>query len=856
MANNIGKTNKYSNLLKTVNPWNKPQEQTIWQEDIKKAFSDFWYSPDNWDLSYWSTIPVSQKWKLMSELKSRRDGDLKNSANSSPKQLTNDQISALYSEYWFKLPQNQADFDWVRKNFPDDEKKFRSILDEHRDNTNQLQKIKNKQNIDQLKNWAQPTNQSANDWQGWPGDTYNWTDPATGKPTTAGVWTPTLVKAHFPSQYQLIQFTGDPNWAATWDQKTVWLLNNNTKTIQPFLSMDAIKAAYWDNYDQAIKSIAKVDPKETLSGWYLGDFSLLGNNYWIKEDGNIKTPEFWTQDIASRYWQQANEQTTTTGYTALDGYLNMLKSAGGAGISTDTLNSVLSDPQQMAMYIWAFTYWGYSLNDIYADMKKKDMVNQGNSSYNDISVINPTMKKEDYVNTQKWQEWQQIAALQPPQNIGKVSSSFFNSGITALPDEAFKTLVPALDPNSPEFKDKLSQISDMSHDMLIQQLTAKTEADKAKAQNDYNNFKDYIDKIFGYKLSSDALEWWNQINNLNEQMENQGIAWSGIENQKIDTLLKTERMNDQSNKALKAMYQSQNRDIDYYTKYASPDEIQKMNEEDAASWLDRSQWRSVQWWLAPADPNQWSLDALKQKYPGKTDDELQRILSQTVDENGNFRSDLYSNLESNKENIQYGGNLQTQFWQGTVDPVTGNQIKAWESAEEYKARMLYDKNLQDQKKAAAPYTMTDPNDPFGNLGVDNSLSKLPTGNNFSWYTGYKSTWYTGSNIDRNTLIQWSSLPTAGPSGANKTNNITIPKWLASWSVPISWAKYNTKQSQTSNFSNITPKNWTLYWVPKNTNPAQWLTRVPNTSYLKNYNSNQVTKYNWWVYLNKGVKQTW
>jgi hypothetical protein len=53
----------------------------------------------------------------------------------------------------------------------------------------------------------------------------------------------------------------------------------------------------------------------------------------------------------------------------------------------------------MAKYIGAMAYGGYSLNDVYSDIKRKDLISKGDQSLANTQVIDPSLTKQQYLNT-------------------------------------------------------------------------------------------------------------------------------------------------------------------------------------------------------------------------------------------------------------------------------------------------------------------------------------------------------------------------------------------------------------------------------------------------------------------------
>jgi hypothetical protein len=126
-----------------------------------------------------------------------------------------------------------------------------------------------------------------------------------------------------------------------------------------------------------------------------------------------------------------------------------------------------------------------------------------------------------------------------------------------------------------------------------------------------------------------------------------------MQNEAVDDMLKRSRQGDSISRD-KKLSEEEAKMVTHYSKYGTPEEIQKLISEDQAKGLPRDQWRATQWGLVPSQEvlNSLDLAALKQKYPGKTDAELQRLKDGILDQNGNYRSELYqkkmNSLESER----------------------------------------------------------------------------------------------------------------------------------------------------------------------------------------------------------------
>lgn len=857
-----GKTKQFQNLsnqVKSQTQQSKPQEPTISEEQITQLFDDFWYQPERADITYWSHQPEADKTKLVNELKARRDEEKTAEKESKIKQqwpshLTDKQITSIYSEYGFPLPKSSADFEFVRQNFPDDENKIRAIFDEKRKQMDSMMKIQGKNTIDNIKQQTTPMNQNNGillNWQwGWQWGKFAWQWGNYDWQWGPFNWTSTNeTKWVIPSRYVPIKFTGDPTPEGEGDERTIWLLDSQTKQIQPFLSMDAFQNFYGDNAATALKKVVELDPKDILPDGPGGDFIILGNNYWINDNGQVPVVDANPQQIKSLYGKTFDQQAVSKAYSAVDGFMDLLVKNGWSGIDSNVINGILNDQAQMAKYISAFAFWGYSLNDVYSDLKRKDLINKGDQSLTWIQVIDPSLTKQEFLKTNNWQISQWVATIIPPASIGWMNSSLLNSPIMQLPDEAFKILVPPIDMNSQDFKDQMDKVQSAFHDILIDQVNANTEAAKAAADDKYNTFREYVDKTYGWKLSADATQWWQQLQKITSGNAEAWLAGSWIEREQTDNLLKTVREQDKQIREQK-VYDTENAESAKVQASASPEEIQRMNQEDQAKGLPKTEWRAYRWGLIPSDSMLASLDInkLKEQYPNASEADLNLLRWEILDENGNYRSTLYQNRTDNLNRVKYGWTMNDKL------STTG-------SLKDFKEKAVLGKNLAEQAKAAAPYTQTDPNNPWDNLGksttgIPSSLTgdnktQTPTAPKFdTWSVQEQAKIDMASGVKKAAEAAWnvgSTLPTNQP----KTN--------------ASWQTYIPNVESMKNFTNITSPdaNKKIYGTPIKTpavttptDPTSWRLKIPNLDIMKKYSSNQYDRIWSSVYLKSWVKQNW
>jgi len=239
-----------------------------------------------------------------------------------------------------------------------------------------------------------------------------------------------------------------------------------------------------------------------------------------------------------------------------------------------------------------------------------------------------------------------------------------NLSISQYKDEAFRTLIPQLNPGTPEYQAAMDAIDSSFYDILKAQMTAQTQQEQQIANTKYTELQDYLKKNLGITISNNAMKGWEQLQGIKNTAGGQGIAGSGMEAESMDDYLRTIRSADAASRSDSA-YKSKSEKQTYYLNYATPAEIKALVDSDPAT--------AKAWGLVPSDEirNSMTPAALKEKYPNMTDEEIARNISMVLDENGNYRSDLYQ---------KYMTGSKAGINTGSIDP----------------SQTIYDANAQDQ----------------------------------------------------------------------------------------------------------------------------------------------------------------
>lgn len=319
-----------------------------------------------------------------------------------------------------------------------------------------------------------------------------------------------------------------------------------------------------------------------------------------------------------------------------------------ADIDPSFVSSIANDPNKLAMYVNAVAYGGYKLGDIINDMKRAEMASRGDPNASKIKIIDPEMKKDDYMKTADGiqSHTDTIKYIPVSQKIGNFNPEILKYGIN-MPDEAFKMITPILDQNSQAFKDAVNNVKAAYADLSMQQLQATTEQDKAVADNNLAKFKQNIERQYGFSLSNNATTAWKQIENIGETYGQRMLSGSGMQTNETDNYLKSVRAQDNYTRQ-SMLSQEDQQTASTYKSSATPQQIQALIAEDQAKGLSKDQWRATKWGLIPSDDvlQKYDMNALKQKYPNETEEHLKAMRDSVLDENGNYRSTVYSNYYS------------------------------------------------------------------------------------------------------------------------------------------------------------------------------------------------------------------
>lgn len=207
--------------------------------------------------------------------------------------------------------------------------------------------------------------------------------PPTTSPTGGVSQDPTQMMAPPPIQDGSPYFMGDhtivkfTNGTPAMGPEQYWLVDKSKDFIIPFASDAAIQAAFGEDYTTIMQNVVSVSPPavspqgEVQNGVFAG-FILLGPEYAIQDDGSAKQLDYHPGHIAKRYGKPIDEQAEEKALIDLEGLLGVIKSKeADLGITAGTIDKLMQNTNEIALYISALAYGGYDANDVYKEILRK-----------------------------------------------------------------------------------------------------------------------------------------------------------------------------------------------------------------------------------------------------------------------------------------------------------------------------------------------------------------------------------------------------------------------------------------------------------------------------------------------------
>lgn len=453
-----------------------------------------------------------------------------------------------------------------------------------------------------------------------------------------------------------------------------------------------------------------------------------------------------------------------------------IKNTGAEGISQETFDKYIKDPETLAKYVSATLYGGYSFGDIYRDVKAKDLA-LTNPKYANFKGFDENMSATEWYKTEEGKKIAQDINLAIPPSAFNIDPSLFNNTIFKISGDAFKTLVPPVDWNDPKFIKEAEDIQASYYDIMDRKMKANTEQQAAVVESDWNIFKDNLNKKYGIQLSNNARTAWEQLEGLFSGASAKGLTDSGILNEAMDKYLNSVRRGDKLLRENKLNEEEANF-RDKLIKTGSSKQIQ-----DFVNSSPENRKKAEDWGLIPDAEERawWSKENLKAKYPTLSDKEIEEISTMMIDENGNYRSELY----------------QTNF---------ANLYDLGQQKKTYQQNKLYQQKLDEEKKAYSSYTggnplsSYQPESPF----EEGKLTEAPTEASIETkkIVGDKQPEVPPGEIapswNKNTRLVWSASGSQKEVPADQYNTYIAQGWKASAPTPAS-SNQNQQSGVTPNY---------------------------------------------------------
>ena len=499
--------------------------------------------------------------------------------------------------------------------------------------------------------------------------------------------------------YVLVKFQEDPTPSDNIDDKnTIWFYDKQNKTYRPFASTAAMESFFETTIDKIMPLVQSVPVTALSNITWQGDF--LTRDRAVQNNGEIPGGE---DKVVNETVKQTPQQPSPETMQALQNIYGAEKLSSEDeqwvtnligtvlttaklkdDISQDVFDKTVGNATELAKYTSAVLYGGYTLGDIYKEIKAKQLSANGNSEYDNFKAFDENVKASSWYSTSDGIKAKNDTLLIIPLDILNMDSSLFDNPIFQIPGQAFTTLIEPIDWTSPEFQAEAEKIQASYYDLMMQKAEAQTEQAKALAENNWNEFKTSLEKKYGLALSDNARTAWGQLQDMFSGYSQAGLGDSGLMNEAMDRYLADVRRNNQLLRDEKLTTEESN-----YKNYL----LNSATSEEIKQFVAQNPDKAKAYGLIPSDDvaNWFNIDNLKKLYPTLSDAQIKAMRDTMLDENGNYRSQLYQNLFANKYDLG-------------------------EAKKTYQQEKLMAQKLTEEEKAYAPYTAAA--NPFSSYNPD------------------------------------------------------------------------------------------------------------------------------------------
>ena len=449
----------------------------------------------------------------------------------------------------------------------------------------------------------------------------------------------------------LIRFTSDPDGAGPQSVTTVWFVDPKTKQLVPIINEQAFNDFFTETLAEAAANGRIVDLPLTVlqPGGALEGYAPLSDDQGIQPGGvraTPKTTQIDTDAVANHYGQAVNEAEQKNSamfllgknFDGSEGWLNWIKNNEDT-ISDEVINNIINDRDTLALYIGAMAYGGYTPPAIYSDLKRRQLLKEGNTAMASIKVIDEAKTADEYYATSGGNIAKNHPDLIPPDYLGEINMNMMDSLVYNLPDELFEVLVPPFDWSSEEGQAAMDEVKTVLYDVITKQVEARTDQEWQAANYAWDKFRSDLKRQYNISLSNNAEEAWNQLENLSGTYSGRGLLNTGFHQLALDKMMADRRQADTRLREEKLTAEEEKK-RQYYLQYATPEQIKNdLTDEEREKWGLRPGQDTLSWFTA---------ENLKAQYPDLSDEEIKRYASSIIDEYGNYRSALTQKLQEQK----------------------------------------------------------------------------------------------------------------------------------------------------------------------------------------------------------------
>ncbi|MFA5376084.1 MAG: hypothetical protein WC455_10095 [Dehalococcoidia bacterium] len=379
------------------------------------------------------------------------------------------------------------------------------------------------------------------------------------------------------SNYFLVEFTDDPTPHDDSTSAGIWLYVKNEGTYRP-IPDDATMISLFgeDKFNSIMSNRVKMSISEALASpeW---KGTILGTDYAPRGNGYLPTFTANTATVKYGFNRDAELEKKT-----LDRTLDIMSVfVDKQIISKESFDRIFTPGNsEAAMYVEALTYGGYTLGDVWRDIRLQELA-LVDPKYAGLRAVSPGMQAVDYKRTSNFDDIvdpaidlmipSEVIATALKTNVGN-ASTLVNAPLYTIADEFFSDVGTTPDWTDPAVREEARKIEAFYYDLMDQTLRAQTEEQKQKADYDWKRFREKVMKQLNITLSDNAIEAWDQLQQAFSAFRERGLADTGVQREATDRFLNKVRREDQRNRE-NADENISDQEIEQLRTYGTPEEI-------------------------------------------------------------------------------------------------------------------------------------------------------------------------------------------------------------------------------------------------------------------------------------------